>query len=153
MRTRSKESKEEDEREKTHHPTILTANQLLNPLSDLLRVLKNAPNPPLHPLKSLLEPPIPILRLLIHARNALDLANENRPDPAGEIPRASPVSLGIGLRRVAYENHFPLRQPGVDFGDAGGFVLLRALAERGDQAAEVLPRGVAEDQGAGGEMG
>ena len=36
--------------------------------------------------------------------------------------------------------------------DAVGFVLLRALAEGSDQAAEVLPGGVAEDERAGGEV-
>lgn len=134
----------------SHSPS---PNQLLNLLPHLLRLSKHMPNPLIHPLKSLREPLLPILHPLIHARNPRDLADENRPDPAGEVPRALAVSFGIGLRRVADEDDFFLRQPGVDFRDAVGFVLLCALAEGGDEAAEILPGGVAEDERAGGEVG
>jgi hypothetical protein len=106
----------------------------------------------IHPLKSLPEPLFPILNPLIHARDPRNLANENRSHPAGEIPRTLAVSLGIGLRRVADEDDLFLRQPRMNLGDAIRLVLLGPLAEGGDEAAQILPGGVTEDQRAGGEV-
>jgi len=111
------------------------------------------PDPLLHPLESLRKPLLPILRPLIHARNPRDLADENRPDPAGELPSTLAVSFWVRLRRIPNKDDLFLRQPGVDLGDAGGFVLLGALAKGRDEAAEILPGGVAQDEGAGGEVG
>lgn len=106
------------------------------------------PQSPVQALESLIESLRRILRLDIHLRNPRHLSNENRSNPTGILPRRLAVALRVGLRAVADADEAAVGEPRVDFLDAGDFVVLCPLRERGDQAAEVLPAGVAENDGA-----
>lgn len=59
------------------------------------------------------------------------------------------VRFRVRLRAVADAEHLAPREPAVDFLHPAALVRLRALCERREEAAEVHPRRVAEEDGPG----
>ena len=123
--------------------------QILNRLPQFLWILKSPPDGPVHAAKCLLEAVGLVLARVGHLGHVDDLADEDGAHPARVGTAHVAVRFRVRLSAVADAEQLAPREPGLEFRHPVALVCLCTLRERREEAAQVHPGGIAEEDGPG----